>query len=42
MERPATVQLFTKYKNLMTDAENLRMHIDEEAEKKNDVLSCPF
>lgn len=37
MERPATVQL-TKYKNLMTDAENLRMHIDEEAEKKNDVF----
>merc|ERR1719333_317470 len=30
--------LLTKYKNLMTEAENLRMRIDEEAEKKNDAL----
>merc|ERR1719458_1247264 len=30
--------LLTKYKNLSTEAENLRMKIDEEAEKKNDVL----
>merc|ERR1719210_1574107 len=30
--------LLTKYKNLNTEAENLRMKIDEEAEKKNDVL----
>merc|ERR1719383_250796 len=30
--------LLTKYKNLMTDAENMRMNIDEESEKKNDVL----
>merc|ERR1719309_181607 len=30
--------LLTKYKNLMTDAENMRMTIDEEADKKNDVL----
>merc|ERR1712213_220771 len=28
----------TKYKNLMTEAENLRMRIDEENEKKNDAL----
>merc|ERR1719325_211141 len=27
--------LLTKYKNLMTEAENLRMRIDEENEKKN-------
>merc|ERR1712042_419547 len=30
--------LLTKYKNLTTDAENLKMKIEEEAEKKNDVL----
>merc|ERR1719411_1513183 len=30
--------LMTKYKNLMTEAENLRMRIDEENEKKNDAL----
>merc|ERR1711953_1102846 len=30
--------LMTKYKNLMTEAENLRMRIDEESEKKNDAL----
>merc|ERR1711902_153486 len=30
--------LLTKYKNLMTEAENLRMRIDEEDEKKNDAL----
>merc|ERR1712193_200702 len=30
--------LLTKYKNLMTEAENLRMRIDEENEKKNDAL----
>merc|ERR1719422_2858936 len=30
--------LLTKYKNLMTDAENTRMKIDEESEKKNDAL----
>merc|ERR1711953_1371350 len=29
--------LMTKYKNLMTEAENLRMRIDEESEKKNDA-----
>merc|ERR1719282_1805234 len=30
--------LLTKYKNLTTEAENLRMRIDEENEKKNDAL----
>merc|ERR1712042_294694 len=30
--------LLTKYKNLTTDAENLKMKIEEEAEKKDDVL----
>merc|ERR1739844_373090 len=30
--------LLTKYKNLMTEAENLRMRIDEENDKKNDAL----
>merc|ERR1719379_2975380 len=30
--------LLTKYKNLMTEAENLGMRIDEENEKKNDAL----
>merc|ERR1719443_1596665 len=30
--------LLTKYKSLMTEAENLRMRIDEENEKKNDAL----
>merc|ERR1711962_48615 len=30
--------LLTKYKNLSSDCENLKMKIDEEAEKKNDVL----
>merc|ERR1712176_180311 len=30
--------LLTKYKNLMAEAENLRMRIDEENEKKNDAL----
>merc|ERR1711981_1169636 len=32
--------LMTKYKNLMTEAENLRMRIDEESEKKNDSLKA--
>ena len=32
--------LLTKYKNLSTEAENMRMKIDEEAEKKNDVLKA--
>merc|ERR1712038_423585 len=32
--------LLTKYKNLMTEAENLRMRIDEENEKKNDALKA--
>merc|ERR1712127_399821 len=32
--------LLTKYKSLMTEAENLRMRIDEESEKKNDVLKA--
>ena len=32
--------LMTKYKNLMTEAENLRMRIDEESEKKNDALKA--
>merc|ERR1712025_1355306 len=30
--------LLTKYKNLSTEAENLKMKIDEEADKKNDAL----
>merc|ERR1712158_204687 len=30
--------LLTKYKNLATDCENLKMKIDEEAERKNDAL----
>jgi len=32
--------LLTKYKNLTTEAENLRMRIDEESEKKNDSLKA--
>merc|ERR1712127_1063735 len=32
--------LLTKFKSLNTEAENLRMKIDEEAEKKNDVLKA--
>merc|ERR1712127_1017500 len=32
--------LLTKYKNLNTEAENLRMKIDEESEKKNDFLKA--
>ena len=32
--------LLTKYKNLSSEAENLRMRIDEESEKKNDVLKA--
>merc|ERR1719150_770826 len=32
--------LLTKYKNLMTEAENLRMRIDEESDKKNDALKA--
>merc|ERR1712024_364846 len=32
--------LMTKFKNLMTEAENLRMRIDEESEKKNDALKA--
>ena len=32
--------LLTKYKSLTTEAENLRMRIEEEAEKKNDVLKA--
>merc|ERR1712110_1084507 len=32
--------LMTKFKNLMTEAENLRMRIDEENEKKNDALKA--
>jgi len=32
--------LLTKYKNLSTEAENLKMRIEEEAEKKNDVLKA--
>merc|ERR1712170_238506 len=32
--------LLTKYKNLNTEAENLKMKIDEEADKKNDVLKA--
>merc|ERR1719315_1018331 len=30
--------LLTKYKNLSSDCENLKMRIDEEAERKNDAL----
>merc|ERR1719220_987147 len=30
--------LLTKYKNLATDCENMKMRIDEEAERKNDAL----
>merc|ERR1739848_226735 len=30
--------LLTKFKNLTTEAENLKMKIDEEADKKNDAL----
>ena len=30
--------LLTKYKHLSTEAENLKMKIEEEAEKKNDFL----
>merc|ERR1712126_80905 len=30
--------LLTKFKNLSSDCENLKMKIDEKAEKKNDVL----
>merc|ERR1719385_717326 len=32
--------LLTKYKNLSTESENLRMRIEEEADKKNDVLKA--
>merc|ERR1711937_206030 len=32
--------ILTKYKNLSTEAENLRIKIDEENEKKNDVLKA--
>merc|ERR1712079_956109 len=32
--------LMTKFKNLMTEAENLRMRIDEESDKKNDTLKA--
>merc|ERR1711978_671289 len=32
--------LLAKFKNLMTEAENLRMRIDEENEKKNDALKA--
>merc|ERR1711981_453713 len=32
--------LLTKFKNLTTEAENLRMRIDEENEKKNDALKA--
>merc|ERR1712193_458986 len=32
--------LLTKYKNLSTEVENLRMRIEEEADKKNDVLKA--
>ena len=30
--------LLTKYKNLATDCENMKMRIEEEAERKNDTL----
>merc|ERR1740129_1328287 len=32
--------LLTKYKSLTTEAENLRMRMDEESEKKNDALKA--
>merc|ERR1712061_405294 len=32
--------LLTKYKSLTTEAENLRMRIDEESDKKNDALKA--
>merc|ERR1711981_1245772 len=32
--------LMSKFKNLMTEAENLRMRIDEESDKKNDALKA--
>merc|ERR1712036_56815 len=32
--------LLTKFKNLTTEAENLRMRIDEESDKKNDALKA--
>merc|ERR1711892_890301 len=32
--------LMTKYKNLSSEVENLRMRIDEESEKKNDILKA--
>merc|ERR1719418_492552 len=32
--------LLTKFQNLTTEAENLRMRIDEESEKKNDALKA--
>merc|ERR1711863_113077 len=32
--------LLTKFKSLVTESENLRMKIDEESEKKNDVLKA--
>ena len=32
--------LLTKYKNLLTEIENLKMRTDEESEKKNDVLKA--
>merc|ERR1719476_92838 len=32
--------LMTKYKSLTTEAENLRMRIDEESDKKNDALKA--
>merc|ERR1719312_1750528 len=32
--------LLTKYKNLTTECENLRMRIEEEAERKNDILKA--
>ena len=32
--------LLTKFKALVTESENLRMKIDEESEKKNDVLKA--
>merc|ERR1711878_24710 len=32
--------LLTKFKSLTTEAENLRMRIDEESEKKNDALKA--
>ena len=32
--------LLTKFKNLTIEAENLRMRIDEESDKKNDALSA--